>query len=165
MLTQERALELFHYDEATGKLFWRVSRGRTKAGNEADCATSDGYLRVAADGRRYRVHRVIFLMKTGRWPVPDCDHRDLNGVNNLWNNLREATRSQNKANEPVHCGRTDRLKGAYHHKKHGGWSSRIKVMGKMLHLGYFKTKEEAHECYKVAADKYFGEFAYHNSNQ
>jgi len=35
----------------------------------------------------------------------------------------------------------------------------IRVDGKLLHLGYFATPEQAHAAYTAGARKYFGEFA------
>lgn len=40
----------------------------------------------------------------------------------------------------------------------------IRVNGKMIHLGYHATAEEAARAYDSAARKYFGEFANPNFN-
>lgn len=67
----------------------------------------DGYLLVKLDGYCYRAHRVIFLMMTGRWPKPTCDHISRNTLDNRWSNLREATHAEQTANRvlPSQTGR------------------------------------------------------------
>ncbi len=71
-LTQQRALELFEYSPAHRGILWRVTRAKAKAGCLAGCEDKDGYLIVGVDGRRYKVHRVVYLMFNSRLP----DSRD-----------------------------------------------------------------------------------------
>jgi hypothetical protein len=41
----------------------------------------------------------------------------------------------------------------------GNYTAQIMVNGTNLHLGTYKVKEDAGEAYRLAAVKYFGEFA------
>ncbi len=90
------------------------------------------------------------------------DHADQNPLNNKRSNLREATKSQNSMNRPMHADNTSGYKGI---KKNGrNWLARIQVAGKSHHLGTFTSKEEAALNYDIAAKKYHKEFASLNFN-
>lgn len=52
------------------------------------------------------------------------------------------------------------VKGVSFHEKLGRYQARIRVNGKRMSLGYFKTAEEAGIAYATAARNYFGEFAH-----
>jgi hypothetical protein len=93
---------------------------------------------------------------TGKFPEQEIDHIDGDGTNNRWENLREATRAQNNANCRGYnkCG----IKGVY--QRGPSWIAQISPNGgRSIHLGCFRTPEEAHAAYLAAAHKYFGEFA------
>ncbi|MGA7781073.1 MAG: hypothetical protein WCA85_25665 [Paraburkholderia sp.] len=89
----------------------------------------------------------------------DCDHRDLNGLNNQKLNLRVCTRAQNMQNTPVKSNSSSGLKGIVLHKASGLWMARIRSEGKQLCLGYFYTPDGAHSAYCKAAAELHGEFA------
>ena len=75
------------------------------------------------------------------------DHIDGNKINNCVANLRITNQSGNLHN------RKD-VKGYYFHKGNQKWVSQIMVNKKRIHLGYYKTEEEAREVYLVAKRKY-----------
>jgi hypothetical protein len=58
--------DLFEYKD--GKLHWKVSRGRQKAGSLAGATITDGYKQVSINKKRYLVHRIIFQMFHGYMP-------------------------------------------------------------------------------------------------
>jgi len=160
MLTQQRVCELLSYDPDTGIIRWRCRRGVKKAGDVASYGGAAGYLYTRIDGKLYRVSRLIWLMQTGNWPVNYIDH--INGIRNddHWLNLREATPSQNCANS-IHKGSFSGLKGAHYRPKRKGrnkWTSTIVKNRKLIYLGAFATKEEAHSAYAIAAAALHGEF-------
>lgn len=159
--TQERIRELLSYDQATGKLFWRKKRkGVPFDGAPAGCLTDDGYVKVSVDGTQFKAHHVIWCYVTGEWP-PFIDHRDTDGLNNRWLNLRKSTVAQNNRNVGNKKKPTSpsRLKGAYLDKRKNLWHSRIMVDRKLTILGYFGTAEEAHAAYIAAAKERHGDFA------
>lgn len=86
------------------------------------------------------------------------DHRDpLKTLDNRRENLRIATCSQNKANQAAQRNNKSGLKGVSWDR--GGWRAYIQVGGKLMLLGKFSDKYEAHAAYCKAADYHFGEFA------
>ena len=95
--------------------------------------------------------------------LPDSkmyDHADRNGLNNVRENIRPCTPSQSGANRAKFAARTSNSKGAFVEKHNPSrFRSRIWVHGKSISLGYWNTEAEAAQAYRLAAVKYFGEFA------
>lgn len=93
------------------------------------------------------------------------DHKDLNKLNNQKYNLRIATRLQNAKNKAVNknniCGYRGVRKNNYTKKNNvnSGFIARIKRGKKSVHLGTFKTPEEAAKAYNEAAIQQYGEWA------
>jgi hypothetical protein len=145
MLTQERLKEVFSYDPESGN-FTRVKPLRGCGLNEAG-HLNKGYLIIGVDRRGYSAHRLAFLYMTGSFPSKYVDHIDGNKSNNAWNNLREATQSQNQFNTRVNTKSKTGLKGAYLHNHSGLYVARTKHEGKRILLGYFKTAIEAKQAY------------------
>lgn len=110
-------------------------------------------------GKAYPAHRLAFLYMTGKFPSEQVDHKDLNGLNNRWDNLRPATRTQNSWNCKAQINNTSGFKGAYLDNRWGRYQALIRVNGKSKSLGYFDTAKEAGAAYAVAAKNYFGEFS------
>ncbi len=86
------------------------------------------------------------------------DHIDNNKTNNNFNNLRWATQKENSRNKGISKNNTSCLKGVMWRKDRSKWCACIKVDGINIHLGYFNTKEEAHEKRISAVNSAFGEF-------
>lgn len=158
MITLERAKELLDYDPETGILTWRVSRGCRRAGALAGSIGAKGYLRIGLDGNDYYAHQIGWLLHYGTWPDDQIDHRNRHEADNSIENLREATTSQNVAYAPKKSSSSG-YRGVYWKKAAGKWCAKIRVRGKMIHIGYFDDAAIAHEAYKSAAIEHFGEFA------
>lgn len=92
--------------------------------------------------------------------VQIIDHKNGDRLDNRRNNLRIVTISQNVTNCSGRGGSSG-YKGVFLNKssKTPSWRALIKAAGKPIHLGCFKTKEEAAMAYNKAALKYHGEFA------
>jgi len=110
--------------------------------------------RSGAKQRTVQMHRVIMGEPDGL----DVDHRDGNGLRNIRNNLREATKVQNNQNRSIGRNNTSGFKGVSWHKRCCKWQSQIKLNGKVKYLGHYDTAEQAHEAYCDASAKYHGEF-------
>lgn len=157
-ITQERVRQVLDYDPETGEFIWKMSGKGRGISRPAGTITKHGYVAISIDGKKYFAHRLAWLCIHGEIPHI-IDHIDLNGKNNRINNLREASKSQNEANRKRSAGNTSGYKGVYPRGNSGKWFSRIHVSNKMISLGTFNTPESAHEAYKRASIKYFGEFA------
>lgn len=157
-MTQEKVKELFWYED--GQLYNRGPRagGKVKAGSLVGCINNTGYLRTESEGKKYLVHRLIFLYHKGFMPA-EIDHEDGNPLNNKINNLRAATHFQNMANVKKPITNTSGLKGVCWHKREQKWRAQINVNNKKMYLGSFASREQAHEAYKAAALHHFKEFA------
>lgn len=163
-LTVEVVRKLFEYDPATGILTWRPKPGSTPdqrrwnsrhAGKEAGGPTADGHRKVRVGPRIYLVHRIIWLLVTGSWPLNEVDHINVVGDDNSWTNLREATPRQNRANRRPRANKS----GAKGVRKSGQkWEARIGGGGSES-LGTFDTKDAAAKAYAHAAKRRYGEFA------
>lgn len=103
---------------------------------------------------RKRVYMHRFILGTPPANL-DVDHIDGNSLNNCKKNLRLCTRSQNLANRGKSKLNTTGFKAVTYDKR----MALFGVMISGVHLGYYKTAEEAHEAYKKAALKLYGEFA------
>jgi hypothetical protein len=160
MISAEMIREKLKYDPVSGEFSWRKNSGRhgrypaeSRAGFQ-----KDGYWMITICGRDYRAHRLAWLYVHGEWPLGQIDHRDLNRSNNSIGNLRCATRSQNGANRRALKNNSSGHKGVSWYRWSGKWKASIKK-GRVIHLGYFDTKEAAAAAYREAAIQYHGEFA------
>lgn len=86
------------------------------------------------------------------------DHINGNTLDVRKLNLRLVSNQQNSFNS---VAKGSLVKGVSAHGK--GYRARITYNGVEIHLGTYKTIEEAEAKYKLAADRYFGDFALHNS--
>jgi hypothetical protein len=101
------------------------------------------------------MHRMIASPPSGLL----VDHINGDSLDNRRCNLRIANKSQNAANGVLRRDSTNPFKGICRSKSGNAWVARIRSMGKQIHLGTFRTAEDAHEAYKKAAKVVFGEFA------
>jgi len=58
--------ELFDYNEDTGLLSWKVSRGNSKAGSIVGTVCR-GERRIKIDGVKYQANQIVWLWHTGEW--------------------------------------------------------------------------------------------------
>lgn len=164
-LTQARLKELLHYEPTTGVFTRLVSLSpKTQVGDSAGSVHTNlkrsrtSYLNISVDGVVYKGHRLAWFYMTGLWPT-QIDHRDGEGLNNRWKNLREASSTEQIANTRRRRDNTVGAKGVSWKKSHGKYAARIGLGGKVLHIGYFGTVAEAAEAYNNRARELFGEFA------
>jgi len=89
-----------------------------------------------------------------------ADHINGNGLDNRRCNIRIATPIQNAGNRGKNKNNSSGYKGVSWCKATGKWQAGISINRKRINLGTtFTTPEDAHEAYKQAAIRHFGEFA------
>ncbi len=110
------------------------------------------------------LHQAIIQLSGQEVPIGyEIDHIDRNPLNNLENNLRVCTISQNRQNVDIKCNNSSGYKGIVWHKKDKKWYARIRINNQIINIGIFNTPEDAAKAYDVAAIKYHGEFAVLNT--
>lgn len=133
----------------------------TRAGKLAGYLAKDqnGYVcwRVEVFGVPYLASRIIWEMAHGRAlsALEFIDHRDGNPLNNSIENLRLASRRQNKFNEKTRSDSQSGMKGV--RKSGSKWIARHGIGGK-FYLGKFDTPEEAKAARDEACKKAHGEY-------
>lgn len=156
-LTVQFVRSVLHYNPDTGVFTWlRPTSNRVRAGDIAGRQEQRGtntYLRIGIKCECPYAHRLAWFYMTGEWPPDEVDHRDTDGLNNRWANLRLATRAQNNAN----------------HRQFNKWgfkgvfqqscSGRFMAKHADRYLGTFDTPEEASAAYLTEAKRRYGDYA------
>jgi hypothetical protein len=108
----------------------------------------------------YHVHRVVWEFYKG--PIPEgftVDHIDGDGLNNLIENLRLATCQEQNMNRRKQSRKASGYIGVRWMEKDKIWAAQIRVSKKGIHLGSFRSAEEAAKARDEAAKIYQGRFA------
>lgn len=166
MLTHSHLLECIFYDLRTGNFTLLRDTARRKAGsiinNNSMTPQRSGrpvrYATVSFEGRSYPAGHLAWFYVTGEWPPDEIDHRDTDGWNQRWVNLRPATRSQNQANTGCYASNKYGRKGVYL-RDGGAYRAMIQKDGRRISLGSFDTESAAHAAYAAAATQLHGEYA------
>lgn len=137
----ERLKTLMRYDPVTG-VFTRLkcTALRHTVGEEVGSLTGDGkYLKCRVDGKEYYMHRLAILYMTGRMPEGYVDHIDHNGLNNIWDNLREVCHKGNLQNMSKSKKNTSGITGVSFDTNRQKWIAQIYTDGK-TRMKRFSTK-------------------------
>ena len=113
--------------------------------------------------KTFTVHRLVaiaFLENPDNKQM--IDHIDENKSNNNVKNLRWATNQENLANRGKQKNNTSGFKGVCFNKPTNKYQSKISINGKIKHLGYYETAEEASRAYEAKAKVIHKEFYYKN---
>ena len=171
-LTLEYASQCLSYDPETGIFVWKerpqehyktINGWKIFIGKFANKIAGknneNDYSYIKIDKKVYASHQLAFLFMEGKFPDTEVDH--INGIknDNRWVNLRKSNRYLNNYNTKVKKNSASGIKGVFFNKKANLYFSTIRVYGKRIHLGYFKTKEECAKARKEAELKYHGEYA------
>ena len=163
IITQAQLKEYIHYSPLTG-VFTRISSPyEAKLGVINSCANhSNGYFQIGISGKLYKAHRLAWMYMHGEWPKDQIDHINRDKIDNRIDNLREASSAQNNQNVGLRSDNASGIKGVTYYKITGKWVAKINISGKLKHIGYFKTLEEASQAYESYAKQHHGEFYYKN---
>jgi hypothetical protein len=158
----EEIRKLLHYCPKTGIFTWKQKRGgKATQGMRAGTTGSRGYEMIALHKTRFRSHRLAFALVTGRWPTNEIDHINGDTSDNRWDNLREATRSQNMQNIGARKTNITGIKGISWSKGKGKWHARTRDGEKEIHVGYYDTLQEAALAVKNKREELHGNYAHH----
>jgi hypothetical protein len=152
------------------KIPLRNRKGKIRAYALVD---DEDYERVTAEGiwhytsgskgKSYAAHGQMgvpnFLLHNFILGRKGIDHKNGNGLDCQKDNLRDASNSQNLANQGKHSNNKSGFKGVSWHKGARKWYAQICVYWKVIHLGSFDNPIAAAKAYDTAAKEFFGEFA------
>lgn len=137
--------EYLKYDKETGNFYWIKSPANCIDINQTPgFIDSRGYISIRFKRKNYYSHRLAWYMTYGVWPKI-IDHINGNRSDNRLCNLRNVTIRINNINTKHH--RQGRLVGVVWRPLRNRWYSQIRINKKNIHLGSFKTQEEAHQAY------------------
>ena len=128
-----------YFDYIDGHLYWKKTN---RKGKKAGCLHPTGYVQVAWKKQLWQLHRIVWLWHENELTDGlEIDHINKNKQDNRIENLRQVTRSLNNANRQA-CF-VNECKGIWK-----AYTSRVVGKGKQIHLGCFKSKEEAEQAVK-----------------
>jgi hypothetical protein len=155
-ITQALLKEAFDYDPETGILRWRrrprhhfvddhgLNTFNTKcAGREAGYISNSGYRLIYIFGRKYLAHQLIWMMQIGKWPADQIYHRNHIRDDNRFENLCEATSAKNYHHRSIYSNNNSGFTGVGFHERSQKWMARVRIKGKLIHLGFFASKADA----------------------
>ena len=152
-VTQQSLLSVFVYNEYTGDLIYKNDSISGLQNTIAGYQHSQGYWSVSIGKDEYLVHRVVWMMKTGKWPV-QIDHKNHNRMDNRWANLRELKQSrENQLNMGIRKNNSSGVQGV-RVLPSGKFCAYIMVNRKQISLGSYETIEEATSARKNAEVRY-----------
>jgi len=154
IITQEYLQSIFEIKD--GQLYWKI-KPSSKIHKGTICGTwNKGYCFVSINKKKYLAHRLIFMMNYGYLPE-FLDHIDGNPSNNLIENLRPASKSENACNRKLSILNKSKIKNV--NWKKNKWCVQIQINKQKIHIGYYKDIELAKLAAIEARNKYHGQFA------
>ncbi len=137
----------FNYDPSEGVFRWKVKRKNgAKINDVAGGTNGAGYVMIRLGGKQYYAHRLAWLWVNNCFPSKSLDHINGNKIDNRIENLREASQSENMQN----LDSRGMKRGTHWNKKAGKWAAQITILGVTHFLGFFETRESAHNSYLSA---------------
>ena len=139
----EEVKELFDYDSETGVITWKKHpklKGKVAGTVRKDRGGVVLQFKIKGKKKAIQAARVIWYLHTGEDPGDLCiDHINGDRNDNRFQNLRLATHQQNAWNRRGCRG---------YWFNHGRYQVDIRIGGKSVCSGRFKTKEEAADFYQ-----------------
>ena len=123
-------------------------------GRELGCKDErSGYIIIKVFKKTYFAHQIAFHVMTGR--IPDLiDHKDNNGFNNKWSNLREATKQTNAMNARIRKDNSTGVKGISWEERANGFQARVAINGKSTTKRFSVSKHKTKELALCKAEEW-----------
>lgn len=153
---------LFSYDPLTGALTWKERPPTTRAnkchnsrdaGQQVGAIDGWGHRQVRVRGRLSSTHRIIWKMMSGKEPKEQIDHINGQPSDNRWENLREATATQNAWNRTENSNNTSDHPCIYPLNTKRAASKKFRLRMRLqgtIYVKDFHTIEEANAAYEFA---------------
>lgn len=152
-LTQEKLKQLIHYDPDTGTITANMPRHGINSGDELGYVANTGYRVVCLGSKRFLAHRLAWFYMNGYFPE-QIDHINHIRTDNRWVNLREVSDATNKLNTGLSKNSKTKFNGVSFIRTLNKYRAYIMIDRKHIHLGVYKTLEEAIQARQEANVKY-----------
>jgi hypothetical protein len=156
MLTKDYLHEMFDYKD--GHLYWKNAYKNITNGQKAGSLHPEGYVRIKLNKSTYGAHRLIFMMHHGYLPI-FLDHINGNRSDNRIENLREATKAENRMNSKIASNNKSGIKNVNWHKKSNKWVVQLGVNNKKMNFGTYFDLDVAKFVADTMRHKYHGQFS------
>lgn len=160
ILTKDTLQEFFNYNTVTGEFtVKKLHSQHSRVGDTVGSRDIHGYYRVTIYDKMYRIHSLIWVYMTGKYPDM-IDHIDRNPSNNKWENLRECTSSQNACNTLGKSSNISGIKGIVKYGKTGGYRATV-TKNNIRHSKCFRELDDAIEYIRDIRERVHGKFTNH----
>lgn len=121
MLTAERLSKVLKYDPESGVWYRRLyNRDQGYREKVLDLVANNGYLVTQIDNKKYLLHRLVFLLEDGVFPI-EVDHINRNRLDNRRSNLRKVSRKENANNTSPRVTSLSGVKGIHWNSTSKRW--------------------------------------------
>lgn len=144
MITQAELRLHLNYDADTG-IFTRIkpTRGVALGSVAGHQRKNKQYISIGINQKQYLAHVLAWIYVYGNKPEGDIDHINQVKFDNRIKNLRVVTRSENNQNRSKANKRNNTGHKGVHQIYTGKYRVHLMLNRKNIHLGYFKTLEDA----------------------
>lgn len=146
--------EYFVYESGNLKARISYANSKIKAGKILGNNNPKYYTNVRCKGRKYKMHRIVWYLCTGNWPIDQIDHINGDKSDNRIENLRQVSHGENmRSYKKKAKGTSSRFRGVSFNRKRKEWHSEIYSLGLRYSLGWFKNELEAAMAYNIKAQQ------------
>jgi hypothetical protein len=145
-VTVEQILSILDYDKENAVFYWKKYRSSSARKGQLAGYNCLGYSIIKINQVRYQVHRLVWLIETGKWPEYEVDHIDGNKLNNHISNLRDVPVQLNRQNiKRASSNSSTGILGVFPYGKK--YLAKITIDNKSHRIGVYKDPYEAHQAY------------------
>lgn len=158
-ITHEELVNTLSYDESTGVFTWLKTNSNAAANGKGAGTINKGYVYITINKVKYLAHRLAWFYVNKEWPSSHLDHINNNRSDNRICNIREATPRQNAMNVSISKSNKTGYHGVHFDAAMEAWKAAVKKDRKNIHLGFFRSKDDAILAASHWRMKFFGDFA------